>query len=81
MEEKFLTVMNDYFVKIRQNKSKQASENYIKSIENLDFSEGEYSLDIFSLIKDKWRIYSITFIYDDRAQKAYNMVVIWNYLI
>ncbi|NLW40527.1 MAG: CRISPR-associated helicase/endonuclease Cas3, partial [Tissierellia bacterium] len=56
---------------IEKNKSQQVSRNYIESIENLNFFDGEYSLSKFSLIQNNPGYIDVFFIYDDVAEKTY----------
>lgn len=70
-EEEYYRIINDYFTKVKQNKSKEVSTKFIESIEVLDFSEGEYSINSFSLIQNNPGYMDVFFIYDDRAERAY----------
>ncbi len=70
-EEEYFKLINDYFNKIKQNKSQEMSRKFIESIEKLDFTEREYSIDSFSLIQNNPGYIDVFFIYDDRARKAY----------
>lgn len=71
LEKEYYRVINDYFAKVKQNKSKEVSTKFIESIEVLDFSEGEYSINSFSLIQNNPGYMDVFFIYDDRAERAY----------
>ncbi len=52
LEEDYFKLINEYFNEIKQNKSQRVSNGLINAIEKLDFSEGEYSVDKFSLIQN-----------------------------
>lgn len=71
-EEDYFELINEYFKEIKQNKSQQLSRKFIDSINNLDFSEGEYPLNRFSLIKNNPGYMDVFFIYDETAEKAYD---------
>lgn len=71
MEEKYFQLINEYFSMVMQNKSSQVSREFIKSIENLDFSEGEYAIDSFSLIENNPGYFEAFFIYDDVAEDIF----------
>lgn len=70
-EEEYFNLINDYFQNIKENKSQQVSKEYIESIKEMDFSEGEYSINTFSLIKNNPGYIDVFFMYDDFAEKAY----------
>ncbi|MEY8304158.1 CRISPR-associated helicase Cas3' [Anaerosalibacter bizertensis] len=70
-EEEYFKLINEYFNQIKQNKSQDMSRKFIESIEILDFSEGEYSINRFSLIQNNPGYIDVFFIYDNRAEKAY----------
>lgn len=70
-EKGYYELINEYFRVIKENKSQQESRDYIESILNLNFSDGEYSLKTFSLIKDNPGYIDVFFIYDDTAELAY----------
>lgn len=73
-EEQYFKLINDYFNMIKENK-KQKSKNIIESIETLDFSEGEYSLNRFSLIQNNPGYIDVFFIYDDIAEEVYEKYI------
>lgn len=73
-EEQYFKLINDYFNMIKENK-KQKSKNIIESIETLDFSEGEYSLNRFSLIQNNPVYIDVFFIYDDIAEEVYEKYI------
>lgn len=70
-EKDYYKLINEYFEKIEENKSKQESRNYIESIHELNFSDGGYSLKTFSLIHNNPGYIDVFFIYDDIAESAY----------
>lgn len=70
-EEEYFKFINEYFNMIKQNKSKEESRKYIESIKTIDFSEGEYSLNRFSLIQNNPTYIDVFFIYDDVAEETY----------
>ncbi|QSZ27531.1 CRISPR-associated helicase Cas3' [Aceticella autotrophica] len=71
LEEKYFQLINEYFNMVMQNKSSQDSREFIKSIENLDFSEGEYSINSFSLIQNNPGYFEAFFIYDDESENVF----------
>lgn len=73
LEEDYFKLINEYFNEIKQNKSQRVSNGLIDAIEKLDFSEGEYSIDKFSLIQNNPGYIDVFFIYDDRAETAYEI--------
>lgn len=70
-ENEYLHLINTYFDRVKRDKSMQVSEDFIKAINNLDFSQSEYSLDRFSLIKNNPSYIDVLFLYDDLVEKAY----------
>lgn len=70
-EEEYFKLINEYFKKIKQDKSQQSSRGFIDSIKTLDFSEGEHSLKRFSLIQNNPGYIDVFFIYDNLAEKVY----------
>jgi len=70
-EKDYYDLINKYYEEIEKNKSQQVSRNYIESIENLNFFDGEYSLSKFSLIQNNPGYIDVFFIYDDVAEKTY----------
>jgi CRISPR-associated endonuclease/helicase Cas3 len=73
-EHQYFKLINDYFNMIKENK-KQKSKNIIESIKTLDFSEGEYSLNRFSLIQNNPGYIDVFFIYDDIAEEVYEKYI------
>lgn len=70
-ERDYYELANEYFKKVKENKSQQVSREYIESIYNLNFSDGECSLKTFSLIKNNPEYIDVFLIYDDVAEAAY----------
>lgn len=71
LEKDFLDLIDEYFKQVLENKSQAESEEFIKAIKTLDFSEGDSSISKFSLIKDNPMYQDVIFIYDEIAEKAF----------
>lgn len=70
-EKDYYKLINEYFKKIKENKSQQVSREYVESIYNLNFSDGECSLKTFSLITNNPGYIDVFLIYDDVAESVY----------
>ncbi len=71
MEEDYFELINKYYSSVKKEKSEKESEEFIRSINNLNFSENEWSLNKFSLIKNNPDYIDVLFLYDDVAVKYY----------
>lgn len=70
-EKEFNSIIEEYFIQILKNKSKDASQVLIEAINTLDFSKGDDSISTFSLIKNNPMYHDVLFLYDDVAEDAF----------
>lgn len=71
MEGQYFGIINECYRMVVENKNREVSNEFIKSIENMNFSGDEYSIDRFSLIKNNPGYIDVLILYDDRAEDTY----------
>lgn len=71
-EKEYLNLIQEYFDKIKANKSMEQSREFIESIEKLDFkSDNQFSLNKFSLIENNSGYIDVFFRIDEEAERLY----------
>lgn len=70
-ENEYFYFISTYFGEVNKNKNQEASEEFIKSIVNMYFSDRDYSIDKFSLIEKKSNYAEVFFRINDEAEDIY----------
>lgn len=75
LEEEYLNLINDYFIKVNDNLTKDDSNEFINSLNTLKFSkvniEDKYAIENFSLIEDKGNYIDVFFQIDEKAKDVF----------
>lgn len=71
-EKEYFELIGDYFNEVDENKNQEDSEKFKESIIKMRFSDKDYSLDKFSLIKENSNYVDVFFRISDEAERIYN---------
>ncbi len=71
-EKEYFELIGNYFNEVDKNKNQDDSEKFKESIIKMYFSDKDYSLDKFSLIKENKNYIDVFFRIDDEAERIYN---------
>lgn len=74
-ESEYFDLIGKYFIEVDKNKSHEVSNEFEKSIVKMYFSDKEYSIDKFSLIKDNDNYVDVFFRINDDAEETYNKLL------
>lgn len=70
-EKDYFDLINEYYSIVSKNKSQEVSDQYIESLKKLKFSNDNWAINTFSLIKDNPDYIDVLFLYDEEAENAY----------
>ncbi len=70
-ERNYFDLINRYYNIINNSKSKDESNKFIKSLNDMDFNGSDWAINRFSLIEDNPTYIDVLFIYDEIAERAY----------
>jgi CRISPR-associated endonuclease/helicase Cas3 len=71
-EKEYFELIGDYFNEVDENKNQEDSEKFKESIIKMRFSDENYSLDKFSLIKENSNYVDVFFRINDEAERIYD---------
>ena len=74
-EKEYFDLIGNYFNEVEKNKNQEDSEEFKKSIIKMYFSDKEYSIDKFSLIKENDNYVDVFFRINDEAEEVYNKLL------
>lgn len=74
-ESEYFDLIGKYFIEVDKNKSHQDSEKFEESIIKMYFTNKEYSIDKFSLIKENNDYVDVFFRINDEAEETYNKLL------
>lgn len=83
-EENYFELINEYYNEVNDNKSRQDSDEFIKAIKEINFSNGDWAINKFSLIKENSSYVNVLFLHDEFVENIYeeykDILIIKNFI-